>query len=152
EYVANLARANSPGIFTEIGFEGSEHSRSYGELFDDASRIAHTLKAIPSPPGECVLLCFESVIEHVAAAWACLLTGRTFLPLAISPFAHNRDKFLEHLREIAGVLCASLVLTEARFRECLSDALKDLTLTSVLDTAELTGPCDASKDIVPLAP
>jgi len=121
EYVANLARANSRGIFTEIGFEGSEHSRSYGELFDDASRIAHTLKAIPSPGGECVLLCFESVIEHVAAAWACLLTGRSFLPLAISPFAHNRDKFLQHVREMAGALCASLVLTEARFRGCLSD-------------------------------
>ena len=84
EYVAALVMANPDGVFTEIRFDGAERSRTYGELFEDAKRLAAVIGTLRPKDDEFALLCFETVIDYVPAAWACLLNGYSFLPLRLA--------------------------------------------------------------------
>ena len=120
EYIAALVGANSDGIFTEIGSDGVERSRTYAELFADARNLAARIEAFRPAPDQFALLCFETVIDYIPAAWACLLNGFSFLPLSVSQLSRCRDDFLHRTRRIMGTQGAPVVLTEARFEKFLS--------------------------------
>lgn len=136
-YVAALVETNSSGVFTEIGFDGVERSRSYRELFEDARRIAAGISAFRPRDDDFALLVFETVIDYVPAAWACLLNGFSFLPLSIADFVRRKVGFANQTWRLIETLHAPLVLTEARFAEFLSDAFKDNPQATILDTQRL---------------
>ena len=102
EYIAALVGANSDGIFTEIGSDGVERSRTYAELFADARNLAARIEAFRPAPDQFALLCFETVIDYIPAAWACLLNGFCFLPLSVSQLSRCRDDFLHRTRRMMG--------------------------------------------------
>jgi acyl-CoA synthetase (AMP-forming)/AMP-acid ligase II/acyl carrier protein len=148
EYVVTLARANPNGVFTEIGFDGGERSRTYGELFEDASKLSAATRELRPKAGEFAVLCFETAIDYIPAAWACLLNGFSFLPLSISQFYRNRDQLIHRTQRMMGTLGVSLVLTEARFKEVLSNTLKKDPRASILDTKHvLASPHEAVGDV-----
>ena len=137
EYIVNLAQANAEGIFTEIRADGAERSRTYGELFDDAKKLATSLRASQVHVGEFAILCFESAIDYVPAAWACLLNGFSFLPLSTSQFSRDRDEGANRIRWITETLGASLILTERRFFEFVSSVVEVNAGIAILDTTQL---------------
>jgi len=137
EYIVELVQANRTGVFTEIGFDGTERSQTYGELFDDAKKLAKILRASQMRVGEFALLCFDSAIDYVPAAWACLLNGFSFLPLSTSQFFRDGDQGANRIRWITETLGASLILTEGRFYDFVSSAVSVDAGTAVLDTTQL---------------
>jgi len=87
--------------------------------------------------GEFALLCFDSAIDYVPAAWACLLNGFSFLPLSTSQFFRDGDQGANRIRWITETLGASLILTEGRFYDFVSSAVSVDAGTAVLDTTQL---------------
>ena len=85
EYIVALVGANPSGVFVEIGFDGIERSRTYGELFEEARKLAGKIKKFWSGGDQIALLCFETVAEYIPAAWACLLNGFSFSPALSFP-------------------------------------------------------------------
>ena len=137
EYIVELVQANRTGIFTEIGFDGAERSRTYGALFDDAKKLAAILRTSHVHVGEFVILCFDSAIEYVSAAWACLLNGFSFFPLSTFQFSRDRDESINRIRWLTETLGASLILTEGRFCEFASNAVSVDAGIAILDTTQL---------------
>ena len=97
----------------------SERSRTYAELFADAKNLAARIERISARPDQFALLCFETVIDYIPAAWACLLNGFSFLPLSVSQLSRCSDDFLHRTRRMMGTQGTPLVLTEARFEKFL---------------------------------
>lgn len=119
EYVELLVGANPAGMFTEIGFDGSERSRRYCELFEEAKALATRIRPFRPGKDQFVLLCYQTVLECIPAAWACLLNGFSFMPLSLSALARGEDQFLRHFAQM-GLTDSPLVLTEVRFKAIAS--------------------------------
>ena len=119
EYVVILAGANPDGIFTEIDFDGVERSRTYGELLQDAKSLAARIEASRPPAGRFALLCYETVVDYIPAAWACLFSDFSFLPLSPSQLSRSCGEFFRRTQQTIEALGNPLVLTEARFERPL---------------------------------
>jgi acyl-CoA synthetase (AMP-forming)/AMP-acid ligase II len=136
-YVVALVEANPGGAFTEIAFDGTERSRSYAELLNEARRIAAAIAPFRPEGDGFALLCFETVIDYVPAAWACLLNGFSFLPVSVADILRRKggsadQTWLTMLRQPA-----PLVLTEARLVKSLSDAFQDNPRATIIATESL---------------
>lgn len=148
EYVATLAKVNAKGVFTEIRFDGTECSRTYGELFQDAVRISAHIGRLDPQAREVAILCFSSVIDYVAAAWACLLSGITFAPLATSRFNNSPGQLSDRIQSIAATLARPLVLTEEQFQKPLANALSRYPASNIISVADvLAEPLVAAKPV-----
>ena len=121
EYIVALVGANPSGVFVEIGFDGIERSRTYGELFEEARKLAGKIKKFWSGGDQIALLCFETVAEYIPAARACLLNGFSFFPLSVSQLSRSRHASFQRARQATEILGKPLKLTEARFRGFPSD-------------------------------
>jgi acyl-CoA synthetase (AMP-forming)/AMP-acid ligase II/acyl carrier protein len=136
EYVTTLVDTNAKGVFTEIALDGTERSRTYGELFEDARKLSLRIQKLRPNADEFAVLCFETVIDYIPAAWACLLNGFSFLPLSITQLHRDKDQLTyraQGLRD-AG---ASLVLTETRLRESLSNVFSFDPRVSIVDAKQM---------------
>ncbi|MBC2778642.1 AMP-binding protein [Parasphingopyxis marina] len=131
-YIATLAMANRHGLFTEVGLDGIEHTISYGELYDDAERVIAGLKRHAGPHRPHVLLCFESAINYIKAAWACLMSGYSILPVSTMYFYRDRDQFMTRFEQLVATTGASIVITEPPFFGSLAEQP-----ASILDIAAL---------------
>ena len=140
EYITTLVRQAPDGVFTEIAFDGTERSRTYGDLFEEAQHIADSIAAQRPGADAFALLCFDTVIDYVPAAWACLLNNYSFLPLSTADCYRGVREFRERTRRLMGALRAPLVLTEGSLRGFLADAFKDNSQATILDTRCLPPP------------
>jgi len=74
------------GRFTEIDQAGQRISVSNAKLYHRALEILHELQEqTPADPSD-IVLCFESALDFVPAAWACIFGGYSCMPWQILKF------------------------------------------------------------------
>jgi fatty-acyl-CoA synthase len=110
---------------------------TYGQLYDDASRLARALLTTLEP-GAAVGLCAPNSVEWVQAEYACALAGLVLVPMNPA----MADPELAHILKLSGT---ELLLTVERYRgQPLGDRMRKLAASSrstppVLDLASWAG-------------
>ncbi|MFG3495999.1 AMP-binding protein [Streptomyces sp. NPDC047928] len=94
---ALLRAANTAGPerICYIRADGSEVTRGYPDLVDEAARILAGLRASGARPGEKIILQIADDPQLIAAFWACVLGG--YVPMPVSAAADTGPGLLERV-------------------------------------------------------
>src|SRR3954467_11617050 len=86
-------RVNQFSAATCIEIDGkAQHTACVADLFDRASIIENELAQLGEPGQHDVVLCLESALDLVPAAWACIFADYNMLPVHFhSSGLRNRD-------------------------------------------------------------
>ena len=103
------ARTGRGGL-VHVRASGEEVRQSYGELLDEALRIATGLRAAGVAPGDFVLLQLERSEDFIAGLWGCIVAGAVPAPVAVAPTFSHATSALQKLLNAARLLerCAVL--------------------------------------------
>ncbi|MFF5635767.1 AMP-binding protein [Streptomyces sp. NPDC012825] len=100
---ALVRAAASPGPdggLVLVGRDGTERSRTYRRLLEDASRLLGGMRAAGASPGETVILQAADDLELLTAFWACVLGGLVPMPVGAGATADQRAEAPRLLRRV----------------------------------------------------
>ncbi|HEV7451898.1 MAG TPA: amino acid adenylation domain-containing protein, partial [Pseudonocardiaceae bacterium] len=111
-----FAPVSVPALFAEhvlrtpeaVAVSAGEHSLTYRELDDAATRLAHHLIGRGAGPGQCVALLSERSAEAVAAILAVLKAGAAYLPMDPGVPAARLEFMLADAAPVAAITTAEL--------------------------------------------
>ena len=110
---ALLRSAEKDSGLTIVDSSGAATYLSYASLLDDALRILAGLRAEGMSPAGRVLLQLESLNDHFAAFWACVLGGITPVIVAIAPSYDARNGIVNKLANTWELLGHPPIVTSA---------------------------------------
>lgn len=113
--------------FLEDGEEKEIHI-TYGELYESASAIAHSLLQ-KGKQGDRVLLFYPPGLEFIKAFYGCLLSGL----IAVPSYPPRMNRTLERLKAITEDCEASIVLTLCSLKEKVDPFLSSSTIVVCSD-------------------
>lgn len=123
EALQRTARAHPTHGIHVIGQNGSESFLSYPELLERAARVLSGLRQHGIQPGTQVILQFDSLEQHFAAFWGCVLGGIIPVTIAVAPTYQERNGVVDKLCNTWRLLDQPPILTTKR----LESALKGLS-------------------------
>ena len=126
------AAVSVPALFAEhvlrcpeaVAISSGQHSWTYRELDEAATRLAHLLARRGAGPGQCVALLFDRSAEAIVAILGVLKTGAAYLPIEAAVPAARMEFVIEDAAPVAAVTTADL---RARLDGC------DLAVIDVSD-------------------
>ena len=86
--LASIGTKNSH--FVEINQAGERSSQTTAELYLRAREILPQLRKHASAGESDIVLCFESVLDFIPAAWACICGGYSWIPWHVSKLSRGR--------------------------------------------------------------
>ncbi|MDJ0754263.1 MAG: amino acid adenylation domain-containing protein [Ardenticatenaceae bacterium] len=118
-----------------------EQSLTYGELNQQANRLAHYLQAWGVGPEKTVAICFERSLETLVAIWGILKAGGAYVPVDPAYPAHRQRFMLEDA-------APTMVLTAGNLLAKVPDgvAVVDLLALDLSDYAAENPPPAAGPD------
>ena len=77
--------------FVEIDHAGGHASQTTAQLYLRALEILPSLRQHASAGESDIVLCFESVLDFIPAAWACICGGYSWIPWHVSKLSRDQD-------------------------------------------------------------
>ena len=82
---------NKDSRFVEINHAGGHASQTTAQLYLRALEILPSLRQHASAGESDIVLCFESVLDFIPAAWACICGGYSWIPWHVSKLSRDQD-------------------------------------------------------------
>ena len=82
---------NKDSRFVEINQAGGHDSQTTGQLYLRALEILPSLRQRASAGKSDIVLCFESVLDFIPCAWACIFGGHSWIPWHVSKLSRDQD-------------------------------------------------------------
>ena len=82
---------NKDSRFVEINHAGGHASQTTAQLYLRAREILPSLRQHASAGESDIVLCFESVLDFIPAAWACICGGYSWIPWHVSKLSRDQD-------------------------------------------------------------
>ena len=82
---------NKDSRFVEINQAGGRSSQTTAQLYVRAREILPHLRQHASAGKSDIVLCFESVLDFIPAAWACICGGYSWIPWHVSKLSRDQD-------------------------------------------------------------
>ena len=105
-------------FYVEVDMRGVESSVLVSTLYERAWGLVPLLESAVSNDAA-VVVCVESVLDYVPAAWACIFSGRTFVSLAYNGVSARDEQSKSNLKFIAGKLSQPVLVTTRAVSERL---------------------------------
>ena len=106
-------------FYVEVDMRGVESSVLVSTLYERAWGLVPLLESAVSNDAAAVVVCVESVLDYVPAAWACIFSGRTFVSLAYNGVSARDEQSKSNLKFIAGKLSRPVLVTTRAVSERL---------------------------------
>ena len=110
---------NKDSRFVEINHAGDHASQTTAQLYLRAREILPHLRKHASAGESDIVLCFESVLDFVPAAWACICGGYSWIPWHVSKLSRDQD-IRSRLQVLGRKLDHPVLLTTDRIIERLA--------------------------------
>jgi len=107
---------NPHARFVEVTQAGARVTRTTSEFYQQALKILPQIRQHASADKSDIVLCFESVLAFIPAAWACIFGGYSFLPWHLPKRSSDRDVY-SRLQFLDGKLNDPILLTTDRIKE-----------------------------------
>lgn len=149
-YVCELVARNPDGRYRETDRWGNSHTSTFSELLNKARHLASLLRTRKSDATGQVVICFESVLDFVAAAWACLICDIDFVPWP-APYLHrSTEDYIKRTRELSRALDTPLMLADENICRVFRDEYQcwpERQLVEIgRDVSATMGPVDLAKE------
>ena len=104
------------GRLVEVTLDGRLGSARHDEMYRQAVSLARHLDAVGTSPDATLILCFQSVLDFVPAAWAAIIGNYSHIPVQILSTAKADEELAARLPQLKERLNPDLIVT--------SDSLK----------------------------
>ncbi len=133
--------------------DGTEDFQSYADLFYEATCILHGLQLAGLRPRDKAILQIETLREHFATFWACVLGGIIPVTVAVAQAYHERNSVINKLYNIWELLDHPPIIARVQLVDALNGLrrllpMQDLRVLSV-DTLKANQP---GTDLYPSQP
>jgi acyl-CoA synthetase (AMP-forming)/AMP-acid ligase II/thioesterase domain-containing protein/SAM-dependent methyltransferase/acyl carrier protein len=152
ERLAGLVADNSDGVLATYELDGSQRSKSYGELWQRSARIAAGLQCLGVQADRPVVLLTQDILDFVPAFWACLRGGFIAVPLCSAAMDALHEQGGAMVRGALALLHRPILLADHHFLPLAERLGQDdgRTVIALAETEMQTGSLRPAQSAEPL--
>jgi len=148
DYIRELVRRNPQGRYVEIDGTGRTRTRTYDALFRQACYLSRLIDSQQNDSAQSILVCFESILDFVPAAWACLFTGAHCAPCPVNDLHRSPENFAHRTQAILEKLDPAIVFTQPDILETLCHRYRCCSEHQVIDTSRPPPPSPFTRPLL----